>query len=353
MISDKEYCMSSFLSLRTVYDVSKCFFDGISIQFFENNPDRFPVSNSRELEERLRIEVEKACKKGKAALALSGGIDSAILAKYMPKGSVAYTFQCVVPGFSVTDETPIAKKYADECGMEHRVVKIYWEDYLLYAPLLMKRKGAPIHSIEVQIYKAALQAREDGFDTLIFGESADVNYGGQDGLLSRDYTTEEYMDRYTYIKPEMVLNNPVSLYQAFADYSHNGAMDVHEFNRNVYYCESMASYENACAVAKIQFCAPYSKTWMAIPLDYHRVRNGENKYLVREIFQRLYKEFSVPPKLPMPRPMNEWMKDWEGPKRKEFKDSLDMRKFSGDQKWLLFCLENFLNMHDIATESNS
>ena len=96
-------------------------------------------------------------------------------------------------------------------------------------------------------------------------------------------------------------------------------MNVHEFNRNVYYCESMGSYENACAVADIKLCAPYSKTYLAVPLDYERIRRGENKYLVREVFQRLYKNFSISPKLPMPRPMNEWFKDWCGPTRKEFK----------------------------------
>lgn len=51
------------------------------------------------------------------ALVLSGGIDSAILAKFMPKGSIAYTFKCVVPGVQVTDETVIASKYAQECGL--------------------------------------------------------------------------------------------------------------------------------------------------------------------------------------------------------------------------------------------
>ena len=62
---------------------------------------------------------------------------------------------------------------------------------------LMLNKGAPIHSIEVQICKAAMQAKEDGFDTLIFGESADVNFGGQDGLLSKDWSVPEYIDRYS------------------------------------------------------------------------------------------------------------------------------------------------------------
>lgn len=332
--------------LRTVYNRECRFFDDIEIKFFQENKDRYPIFNSFELEKRLQTEVARVCEHGKAALALSGGIDSAILAKYMPKGSVAYTFKCVVPGVQVTDETNMAKKYADECGLEHRVVEIYWEDFERYAPMLMQRKGSPIHSIEVQIYKAALQAKKDGFDTLIFGESADVNYGGQDGLLSKDWTTEEYMDRYSYLNPCDVLKKPIIIREAFEKYSKDGIMDVHEFNRNVYYCESMGSYENACSLAGINLCAPYSKTYMGVPLDYERVRRGENKYLVREIFERLYQDFIIPKKLPMPRPMNEWMRNWLGPCRKEFKDNLNMNQFTGDQKWLCWALESFLNLID-------
>lgn len=340
---NKDYCMSSFLMIRTTYNHEYQYAEHVNTKFFEENKDRHPVKDSFELEERLQAEVKKACEGGKTALALSGGIDSAILAKYMPKGSVAYTFKCIVPGIEVTDETPMARKYAEECGLEHRVVEIYWEDFEKYAPLLMLRKGAPIHSIEVQIYKAALQAKEDGFDTLIFGESADVNFGGQDGLLSKDWTIEEYMNRYSYVNPKDVLKNPIIIKKAFEDYGNDGMMDVHEFNRHVYYCESMASYMNACEAADISCSAPYSKTYMSKPLDYQRVRCGENKYLVREIFERLYSNFIVPKKLPMPRPMNEWMQNWKGPQREEFISGCT-KNMTGDQKWLLYCLEKFLNL---------
>lgn len=45
----------------------------------------------------------------------------------------------------------------------------------------------------------------------------------------------------------------------------------------------------------------------------------------------------------MPRPVDEYFSKWEGPKRAEFKLELDMTHFSGNQKWLLYCLERFLN----------
>lgn len=343
MIVDKRYCMSSFLMLRTISDHNHTFKEGITPRFFEENKDRTPVHDSFELEKILKEEVEKACRGGKAALALSGGIDSAILAKYMPKGSVAYTFKCVVPGIEVVDESPAAARYAEECGLKHQIVEIYWEDMERIAPELMKHKGAPIHSIEVQICKAARKAKEDGFDTLIFGESSDVNFGGQDGLLSKDWTVPQYIERYSYLLPYKALKDSEIIAEPFEKWSNDGFIDAHEFNRHAYYLESMGSYQNAAEVAGINLSAPFTKSFMGIPMDYQRIRSGENKYLVREIFQRLYPDYEVPKKVPMPRPMNEWMKDWKGPSRDEFwphcTDTL-----TGDQKWLVWALETFLNI---------
>ena len=48
----------------------------------------------------------------------------------------------------------------------------------------------------------------------------------------------------------------------------------------------------------------------------------------------------------MPRPVDAYFANWEGPKRKEFRDDIDITKYSGNQKWLLYCLERFLNIYD-------
>lgn len=344
MIENPIYCMSSYLMLRTIYNHDYTFRKDIVPRFFEENSDRTPIENSYELEGVLKQYVDSACNSGKAALALSGGIDSAILAKYMPKGSVAYTFKCIVPGVQTVDESPAAAKYAKECGLEHRIVEIYWEDMRDLAPKLMKYKGAPIHSIEVQIYKAALQAKMDGFTTLVFGESSDVNYGGQDGLLSKDWTVPQYIERYSYLLPYKALKKSMIIDEPFEKYQRDGYIDAHEFNRHAYYVESMGSYTNACEVAGINLSAPFSKTYLGIPLDYTRIRSGENKYLVREVFHRLYPNFEIPRKVPMPRPMNEWMKDWNGPVRNEFWPHC-VEQLTGDQKWLLWALEKFLDLY--------
>lgn len=107
----------------------------------------------------------------------------------------------------------------------------------------------------------------------------------------------------------------------------------------------MGSYVNACECACIQMETLYVHTYLADSLDYERVRRGENKYIVREVFHKLYKNFEVPEKLPMPRATNEWMKQWGGPVRPEFYPHCT-DNMTGDQKWLVWALERFLNLLD-------
>ncbi len=345
MIVDKDYCISSFLQYRTIVDRNKCFREDIQTKYFNCDFERQNVKDSYELEKILREEVEKATANKKAALALSGGIDSAILAKMMPKGSTVYTFKCVVPNVKVTDESEIAAKYAEECGLKHEIIEIYWEDYLNYMDVLMKHKGSPIHSIEVQIYKACLKAKEDGFETLIFGESADVNFGGFNKLLSTDWSVGAFVNRFCYVLPYQVIPNYKLILEPILKYSKNGIVNFHEFARNHYFNESMGSYTNSCSCAGINFCAPFSKATMD-EIDVDRVRKGENKYLVREIFERLYPNFVIPEKIPMPRPVDQWLGSWTGPTRKDLYQNCTLN-MSGDQRWLVFCLERFLNLMEL------
>ena len=348
---DKRYCASSYLQYRTVYDRTRCFAEGVEPTYAPEYEGRAEIHDSRELGEHIASEMKRFVSENRAALALSGGIDSAILAKFMPEGSQSYTFKCVVPGIEVADETPIAAKYAADCDLKHHVIEMWWEDFERYAPILMRHKGAPIHSIEVQIYKAALQAKADGYDALIFGESADVNYGGMSGLLSREWSFEEFVERYSYVDPSKVLREWERVTEPIEKYTVNGMTDAHEFNRNVFLRESLSSYHNACECAGIKFLSPFATSRLAVPLDIERVRRGENKYLVREVFNGLFPSFEIPPKLPMPRATNEWFRDWSGPVREEFREGC-VEGLGGDQRWLVWCLERFFRMIDEGDFAN-
>lgn len=340
---DKVKAMSSFLMYRSLLSSDLTFKENIKPFIADVNFDRTPINNSIELKKHLKKEITDITKDGKAALMLSGGIDSAILAKFMPKGSVAYTLKCIVPGMEVVDESKMAAKYAEECGLEHRIIEVYWEDYENTIEELMRKKGAPLHSIEPQIYKACLTAKKEGFKRLIFGENADIIYGGFDRLLSKDWTYGEFIERYSHVLPYKVLKNWELITSPFEKYEQDGFIKTHEFLNDVFRIESTGSYFNACETGNIGFIAPFTKTYLDAPLDYERVRNGESKYFIREIFNEQYNNIEIPKKTPMPRPVAEWLKDWKGPVREEFWPNCTVN-MTGDQKWLVYILEKFLNM---------
>ena len=72
---DKEYCMSSFLMYRAIVDEDKCFSEKYIPHHFKVDFPRTPIANSFELEKAIKSQMEEWTKDGKAALALSGGID--------------------------------------------------------------------------------------------------------------------------------------------------------------------------------------------------------------------------------------------------------------------------------------
>lgn len=340
---DKKFCMSSYLMYRYIYDKNKSFQDNKTCQQIDLNFKRLPVRDSKSLYNALKLFVDEACIDGKSALALSGGIDSAILAKLVPAGTKAVTFRCIVPGIKVIDESDSARKWAEINELDHEVIDITWEDIVAATDECMKHKGAPIHSIEAQIYISAQKVKLEGKTKFIFGENADIIYGGMNGLLAKDWLYAEFVDRYSYVMPYRVLRDPVMLLEPFKLFEKEGYINGHDFINTYFRQEALGTYTNACETAGIKFIGPYSLTYMDCPLDYTRIRSGDTKYIIRELFKELYPEEELPVKIPMPRPVNEWFADWEGPKRDEFVPHCT-DNMSGDQKWMVWCLERYLDM---------
>lgn len=247
-----------------------------------------------------------------------------------------------MPGIEVTDESLPAAKWAELNELDHEVIDIYWEDIVVATDQCMDHKGAPIHSIEAQIYIAASKAREAGKTKFIFGENADIIYGGMNGLLAKDWLYSEFVDRYTYVMPYKVLKNPVFPLEPYRKMEVDGHIDGHHFINTYFRQEALGTYRNACETAGIEFIGPYSMTYLDVPIDYERIRSGDTKYIIRALFRELYPNVELPAKIPMPRPVNEWFSDWKGPVRQEFIPHCT-DNMSGDQKWMVWCLERYLN----------
>lgn len=340
----KNYCMSSYLTFRFIPDEEKNFYSHTKRKLFKPYGGAVtPCKTADDIDAVLKKEVEKEFIPDKTGIFLSGGIDSAILAAYVPEGTPAYTFKCIAP--NAIDETVRAKKYAQKYSLDHRIVEMHWEDFEELAPKLIKHNQEPFNSTEVQIYKAALQAKSEGIEKILIGESADTIFGGMHLLYSKDWTFEEFVPRYTFVDPEKVLKNPVSVREVFERYKEGDMIDLDRFMEEIYYIESPGSFMHAFDLAGVEYADPYVPTVSAEPLDLNRIRNGEPKYLIRELFAKKFPELEIPDKICLPRPMNHWMANWEGPKRDEFKKNC-IEGLSGDQKWMLWCLEQFLNTYD-------
>lgn len=326
---------------RTIADRQKAFTQRLVPNLFVPNFERYPVKSCDDIDDIIRSTIKDRIKHRNVALMLSSGIDSAILAKYLPKGTKAYTLRCIAE--NAVDESARAKQYANECGLEHHIIDVTWDDYIQYCPMLMKHKGAPIHSIEPQIFKAAIQAKMDGFDGLIFGESADCIFGGQSGLFSKNWPLEEFIERYSYIIPSKVLNEFEMVLDPYKRYLEGDVVNIANFMGDFYYRESVGSYVNPCGLADIEFIGPYTKMYLNDHLDLDRIKSGESKYLVRELYNKLYPNIDSSSKTPMPRAVDQWLMNWEGPTRREFKMNC-AQDLTGDQKWLVYALEWFLNL---------
>ena len=343
---DKQFCMSSYLAFRYIERDDVDFYDGIKHRPIVRIPDseKVLVKNSDETDIAIQ-NVFDQLKGERLGLLLSGGMDSATLASYM-KGCDAYTFRFLGGEFQ-KEELQRAERFAEYNHMTLHYVDINWEAVQKALPIVMQSKGAPVHSIEPQLYIAAKQAQKDGITRLIIGDGSDYVFGGMDKLLSKDWKYEEWKDRFIYVNPNTVLKESGNWEYLFERYRIDETnVDWFTMNDVVSTEESYSSYENAFSAAQMPYTDPYDKLKLSEPLDLKRIRAGESKYVIRELYKKKYPDLPLPEKLPMPRPVDEYFKDWQGPTRPEFRRDIDMSALTGNKKWQLYCLEQFLNMYE-------
>lgn len=343
---DKNYCMSHFLAFRFIKNEDINFYENLSHTVFKPraaNEIEY-VKTADDIDKIIRKKVDEFYIPNKTAIFLSGGIDSAIIASYLPKGTPAYTFKCIADG--AIDETARAGEYCNLLGLNHEIIEMNWTDFEELTPEILRADGVPFHSIEVQLLKAMKYAKSRGIERIFIGESADLIFGGMDKLISKDWLLEDFYNRYNFVEPSSALKNPVSVKDVYERYRlPGGKIDYLTFMDEIFSIESSSSYMHMFNYTGIQYLDPYSFMKMSDALDLNRVRNGEPKYLIRELFAKRYPDIPIPDKIPMPRATDQWLKNWCGPSREEFiphcTDSM-----TGDQKWLCWCLEQFLNMHE-------
>lgn len=344
---DKDFCLSSYIAFRYIWKNGYDFFPGFHHRNIQPLPDkeRIQVWSPEDIDREIRQQMDNLYKEyDNIGILLSGGMDSAILASYLKPGSHAYTFSSNTGVFDIDAERACA--YCQKFHLQHHLVPIDFSDYKKYTPIVMAHKWAPVHSIEPQIYKAAIQAKKDGVELILVGESADLIFGGMDQLISKDWKFEDFIHRYTFLQPEKVLAVPVDMTPLYERYRQDDSIDFLRFMDEVFSIESSSSYLNAFETAELPYYDPYARLSMGNPLDLNRVRSGEPKYMVRELYALKYPEREIPFKIPMPRPVDAAFEGWSGPTRQEFRKDIPMHELTGNQKWQLWCAELFLNLFD-------
>jgi asparagine synthetase B (glutamine-hydrolysing) len=337
------FCLSSFLAFRYVADERAEWVPGVRPRWPRSASEhRVEVSDAGQILDALRAHVARVATGPHIGLLLSGGMDSAILAALLPRGTPAYTVR--FDAEASVDESVAAAASARRCGLEHHVVTVSWDDCQSYMDELMRRKRSPLHPVEVGLFLVASAAAADGVRTLIVGNGADSNFGGLDRLLSQDWTLDEFIGRYTFLEPSAALQDPVSMWPIFAEYARAGRFDTDGFLKEVHGRGIIQAFNNSIEAAGCTSLEPYESLRLGVPLDLARIRRGEPKYLLREVYHQLYPKIAVNEKIAFARPMDRWMSSWEGPRREEFRTDIDMDRLTGEQKWLLYCLERFLNL---------
>lgn len=337
-------CMSYYLGLRYVPEADRSWSRGVTPHLPESDVVPRPVGTARDVIDALCEQLPAGPDVG---LLLSGGIDSAILAALLPAGTPCFTIAFDAPG--AVDESRRAAEFAAHWGHPHHIVRCSWSDYETHVDGLMNAKSSPLHAVEVPLHVAAGTARSLGIDRLVVGNGADSTFGGMDKLLAVDWTFDRFVERYRFAVAEDILTDPRDIHHVFTPYRTDTGIDVQAFLREVHGAGIVQAFENAIGTTGAVTAAPYETMSFDGELDLDRIRNGEPKYLLREVFGILYGTEDVPTKIPFARPTDIWFKDWPGPApRPEFRSDIGetLRFAGGESRWLTWCLDRFLTMLD-------
>ncbi len=130
----------------------------------------------------IRDALVEACARapaGRVALALSGGVDSAVLAALLGARATVYTLESNLSGYCEAEE---AQAVADHLGIALRRVRVDAEAFVGSLPDVIRGCEAPLYNLHpVSRHLLARAVRADGFDVLITGDGADEVFGGTTG----------------------------------------------------------------------------------------------------------------------------------------------------------------------------
>jgi asparagine synthase (glutamine-hydrolysing) len=116
---------------------------------------------------------------GRVALALSGGVDSAVLAALLRGRVTLYTLVPELPDYAEAEE---AQTVADRLKLPLRRVSATAEEFVAALPAAVSACECPLYNLHpVGRLLLARAVRADGFDVLVAGDGADEVFRGTSG----------------------------------------------------------------------------------------------------------------------------------------------------------------------------
>ncbi|MGL4388811.1 MAG: hypothetical protein ACRCTJ_05415 [Brevinema sp.] len=95
------------MAFRTIFEEDRTFLSNRKNHLFHTTSPKYFIQNADDIGSILQQKVNDLYIEGKTAIFLSGGMDSANIASYLPEGTKAYTFECIAD--KSIDETAQAK----------------------------------------------------------------------------------------------------------------------------------------------------------------------------------------------------------------------------------------------------
>lgn len=304
-------------------------------RFFPTTPkDCVPVTREDEILDYLQSTLNNL--PASSGILLSGGIDSAILARFMPAGSMAYTID-YAEAENRSEFREAAQFLAKD--VRHQRVLVDRRQFFQAADDLVLRKRMPLVPHEAAVAVACQQARRDGVTHLVGGFGADTGLGG----FSNYYRNRRWEDFVTHMLPKFwnpaaVLNESSDVAWVARQYVEEGTVDVQNFLKEV-------GVEGNAVATAIQALGltpvfPYADLRYSRRFDVDRLASGDTKYLLKSIFRRLYPNHAPARKFPLHVPYNQWMMGYQ-PSRQEFKSALKLQPDQGKRNALIYSLERY------------
>lgn len=272
---------------------------------------------------------------GKIGCLLSGGMDSAVIAGFLPSGSIAYTFD--YPEVSRCSEWLEARDFIKP-GVMHKKVTISKADFFNAASELTQLLKEPVVPHAPAIFLAAVQASQDGCTHLLNGVGADGRFGGFPELYKASRKNEFLVAlKKKFVDPETVMRDPVDVTTLVEDYVTADIVDVQRYLVEV--------GTEGTAVADTIRCANITPGNLFGEIQYGGSFIEEGllgKKFIKRAFSIVWPSMAPRKKKALAVPYSKWLKSWQPTHPSIRSDSLSSEGLRSKNRMQIFAVDLYL-----------